>query len=96
MELIPMFRMSILLLLALTPTLAFADPQAAMSCAAQLQPGAKAVFDGTIAGVRSGTQAKEALKATRASLIQSGTITQASAQSDVQSAVACLKLLKKQ
>lgn len=89
-----MVRISIALFFALSPTFALADMQAARSCAADLQPGAKAIFDGTLASVRSGSKPKEAIMSTRAELIKAGTISQADARTQVQAAVACLKLLK--
>jgi hypothetical protein len=89
-----MNRLLIALTLILAPAAAFADKQAADSCAASLQPGPKAIYDGTVANLGSGQKAGEVMKGQVIELVKSGKVQKTSAKSDAQAAGQCLKLLK--
>ena len=93
-----MARIAIILALMLLPATAFADKQAAMSCANDLNPGARNVFDTTLAKMRGGGQGgggggggggAEGIKAEMAAMVKAGTPRQ-----DVQAAAGCLKMFK--
>jgi hypothetical protein len=89
-----MNRVLIVLALVLAPAAAFADKQAAATCAGSLQPGAKAIFDATMANLGSGQKALDVMKAQVTQLVKAGTVQKSSARADAKAAGDCLKLLK--
>jgi hypothetical protein len=89
-----MNRTLVALFLILTPAVAFADKQAATTCAASLQPGPKAIFDATLANLGSGQKVQDVVKTQVTELVKAGTIPKSSAKADTQAAVGCLKLFK--
>jgi hypothetical protein len=84
-----MVRIATTLFLMLLPATAFADRQAAMTCAAGLTPQGRAAFDATVAKLAGGGANADTIRAEMAAMVKAGT-----PREDVQAAAGCLKMFR--
>jgi hypothetical protein len=81
-----------LLPVALAPTTARSDSEAANACAAKLSPDARAIFDATLPQVVPGANLRSLLTASTRKLAFSGAIEVDSARASATAASQCLRL----
>ena len=90
-----MRRTLLCLALALVPAVALADRQAGDTCAQQLSPAAKSVYDGTLAKHPAPGQARAVVVAEVEGLMKTQGLSMMQARQAGQAAGQCLELIQK-
>jgi hypothetical protein len=81
-------------ILVLLPGAAFADRQAADTCAATLQKDAAAIYSASVAQISPGANVRDIVRSVTRDMVRSGNLSRSGARPAAESAGACLKLLK--
>ena len=81
--------------LALLPTIAFADQKSADACAAKLPPNSAALYSASLAKVSSGANIADTLRSNARGMVLGGKLSRADAKPAAEAAGNCLLLLKK-
>lgn len=81
-------------LLVLVPAAAFADQQAADTCAAKLGKDAATIYSASVAQISPGANLRETVKSVTRGMVRSGSLSRSDARPAAESAGTCLKLLK--
>lgn len=87
-------RLTFAFALSLLATSAWADVKQAQSCAGNLTPESKMIYDASAPDVSAGGEIKSIVESKTRSLVMGGKIARANARPSAEAAGACLKMLK--